>query len=92
MVKTDQGRGTARVSLHRFGRCAGLSVLNASGTVYLDAKAARALAREMARLARSLERESFTSHTFKGEGVPAFASSVDAARASADWKGGRNGA
>lgn len=49
MAKTDQGRGTARVSLHRFGRCAGLSVLNASGLVGLSpvdvrAEVARAIA------------------------------------------------
>lgn len=68
---------TARVALHRFGNCAAIAILNSDGTVYLDAKAARALARDMARLARSLERESFAAHTFKSEGFPAYRNSAE---------------
>lgn len=61
-----------RVSLHRFRDCAALAILNSDGTVYLDAKGARQLARDMARLARSLEREKFTAHTFKqAQSIPA---------------------
>lgn len=72
----DKTRGAARVCLHRFHDCAALSILKARGTVYLDAKAARALARDLNRLARSIESESFVSHTFKaGESLPAFESS-----------------
>lgn len=72
----DKARGAARICLHRFHDCAALSVLKARGTVYLDAKAARALARDLNRLARSIESESFVAHTFKaGESLPAFESS-----------------
>lgn len=72
----DAARGSALVCVHRFHDCAALSVLMAKGTVYLDARAARELARDLNRLARSIAGEAFTSHTFKaGEGVPAFESS-----------------
>lgn len=77
MSDSEKRRGSARVSLHRFGDCGALAVIGSAGTVYLDARATRALARQLARLARSLEREAFTAHTFKGEGVPAFANSSD---------------
>lgn len=70
-----KARGAARVVLHRFHDCAALSVLNAPGTVYLDAKAARAMARDMARLARSIEKEKFGESSFSSEGFPAFESS-----------------
>ena len=51
MPKKAQERGRARVALARFHDCAALSILYPKdskdrGTVYLDAKAARALARD----------------------------------------------
>lgn len=61
-----------RVSLHRFHDLAAISVLGAAGgTVYLDSNAARALARDMARLARSLEREKFQDSAYGTASVPA---------------------
>lgn len=76
MAKTEDKRGAALVSLHRFQDCAALSVLKAKGTIYLDEKAARQLARDLNRLARSIRAESFVAHTFKaGPDVPAFESS-----------------
>lgn len=76
MPKTEEKRGAALVVLHRFSDCAALSILKAPGTVYLDEKAARQLARDLNRLARSIRAESFVSHTFKaGEAIPAFESS-----------------
>ena len=80
-------RGTALIALHRFGDCGALAVLKAKGTAYLDAKAARQLARDMARLARSLERESFLSHTFKADYIPAFADSSEAGAMAARKRG-----
>ena len=50
---------TPKISMHRFCDHGALAILNTTGTVYFDAKSARKLAREAARLARSLERESF---------------------------------
>lgn len=70
----------ARVALHRFGDCAGLSILKAPGTVYLNAKAARAMARDLARLARSIEREAFGDSSYQSEGFGAFDSSWAAAQ------------
>lgn len=87
MPKTEEERGAARVALHRFGDCGALSILKAPGTVYLDAKAARQLARDMARLSRSLERESYLAHTFKADSVPAFAGSSEAGEAAARKRG-----
>lgn len=53
------------VSMHRFRSGAGLSITGDDGlTVYLNAKEVRQLARDFARLARSVEREAFTEHTF----------------------------
>jgi hypothetical protein len=62
-----------RVSLHRFRDCGALSVLNNpdGGSVYLDKRAARQLARDLARLARSLEREAFTASAYRMESIPA---------------------
>ena len=79
MPRKVQKRGAARVALHRFHDCAALSVIypngtTGAGTVYLDAKAARAMARDLARLARSLESVPFARHDFKTEGFPAFES------------------
>lgn len=87
--KTDSrhSRGAALVALHRFGDCGAVSILKARGTVYLDAKAARQLARDLARLARSLERESFLAHSFKAAPVPAFAGSSEAGEAAARKRG-----
>lgn len=66
-----------KVSLHRFRDCAALAVLGAGGeTVYLDAKGARALARDLARLARSLERERFIDSAYRQEPVTAYLSSA----------------
>lgn len=62
----------ARVSLHRHGDAAAVSILGASGTVYLDAKGARQLARDAARLARSIERERFTDSAYGSASLPAF--------------------
>jgi len=76
MPENDKTRGAARVALHRFSDCAALSILKAKGTVYLDAKAARDLARDLNRLARSIKAEAFVDHTFKpGPDLPAFESS-----------------
>jgi hypothetical protein len=80
-TKAPQPRGSARVSLHRFGDCAALAILNAPGTVYLDARAARQLARDCARLARSLESEPFQLSEYKAEPLPAFESSGESAKA-----------
>jgi hypothetical protein len=75
-MKSESNRGTALICLHRFQDCAALSILKAKGTVYLDAKAARELARSLNRLARSIKAESFVNHTFKaGPELPAFESS-----------------
>lgn len=64
-----------KVSLHRFRDCAALSVLGVGGaTVYVDAKGARALARDMARLARSLENERFVDSEYRQEPVAAYLS------------------
>lgn len=60
------------VSLHRHGDAAALSILGTEGTVYLDAKAARQLARDVARLARSIERERFTESNFQADSLPAY--------------------
>lgn len=57
----------AKISLHRHFDRAAVSILNHDGTLYLDAKAARQLAKDAARLARSLEREKFAAHTFRAE-------------------------
>lgn len=89
MTTPETSRGSARVSLHRFGDCGALAVIGSQGTVYLDAKATRAMARQLARLARSLERESFTSHTFRAEGVPAFKDSSDAGFSAARKRGAK---
>lgn len=60
------------VSLHRFHNHGALAVLNTGGgTVYLDAKATRQLARDTARLARSLERELFRDSEYRQESIPA---------------------
>lgn len=61
------------VALHRFHDCAALSVLrNPKGaTVYLDAKETRELARALARLARSLEREAFRDSVYGSPSFPA---------------------
>lgn len=83
MTADNRNRGAARVTLHRFRDTAALAVMGAAGTVYLDAKAARAMARDLARLARSLEREAFAASSFRSEGFPAFASSGEAAAARA---------
>jgi hypothetical protein len=53
-----------KIHLHRFRDRAAVAVSPGAGTLYLDAKAARALAREAARLARSLERETFQESAF----------------------------
>lgn len=56
----SEHENAAAVSLYRFRDWAALAVTGVGGsTVYLDKKAARKLARDAARLARSLERESF---------------------------------
>lgn len=86
MPKKAQERGRARVALARFHDCAALSILYPKdskdrGTVYIDAKGARALARDFARLARSLESVKFTAHDFRSEGAPAFESSAESAKA-----------
>lgn len=60
----------ARVHLHRFRDCAGLSITGASGTVYLDAATTRRVARDFMRLARSLERESFTESEYRAAPAP----------------------
>lgn len=61
----------ATVSLYRFRDWAALAVVGADGrTVYLDAKAARQLARDAARLARSLEREGFLSSRYGTATIP----------------------
>lgn len=62
----------AAVAIHRFRDCAGLSVLRAAGTVYLDAAAARELAAALLRVARSVERESFVDSPPLSANVPAF--------------------
>lgn len=62
----------AAVAIHRFRDCAGLSVLRAAGTVYLDATAARELAAALLRVARSVERESFVDSPSLSASVPAF--------------------
>lgn len=90
MRKTIE-RGAARVALHRFGDCAALAVIGAGGTVYLDAKAARAMARDLARLARSIEGESYIASGFKSEGFPAFASSHESTKAEKPKRGQANG-
>lgn len=69
------GDQKASLHLHRFRDCAGIAVLGSFGTVYLDAKGARELARAAARLARSLERETFQQHTFNTMQIPAFPNS-----------------
>ncbi len=61
-----------KVTLHRFRDRAAVAITGTGGgTVYLDAKAARALAREAARLARSLERETFAESSFAGAEIEA---------------------
>jgi len=67
------------VSLHRFRDSAALSVLRAQGTVYLSVVACRTLARDLARLARSLESEAFVDSEFRAESVPAVATSGEGA-------------
>lgn len=60
------------VSLHRFRDCGAVAILGNEGdTVYLDAKATRQLARDLARLARSLERETFLNSQYVQESVEA---------------------
>ena len=68
---TGKGRdGTSPcISLHRFGDTGAIAMLGnpEGGTLYMKAKEVRALARELARLARSLERQSF-QHSDYGRG------------------------
>jgi hypothetical protein len=48
------------INIHRFGDKAALAILGQDGgTVYMDAKAARKVARQLYICARSIERESF---------------------------------
>lgn len=68
----------ARISLHRFGDCGAIAILGTDGTAYLDPKAARQLARDAARLARSLERESFQRSEYRQTSIPAFEHSGNA--------------
>jgi len=71
-MTTDTDTDGPRVSLHRFHDSAALAVLGTGGgTVYLDAKAARQLAADMARLARSLEREPFKDSQYRQQSVAA---------------------
>lgn len=68
------------VSLHRFGDSAALAVLGTDGTVYLTLKEARKLRRDMGRLIRSIERESFGASTLGRLGADAtgpFGGSLD---------------
>lgn len=68
---TDNTTPPALVSLHRFGEHAALAILNVPGpTVYLDLKQARQLAADMARLCRSIERESYADSAYHQESVP----------------------
>ena len=61
-----------RVSLHRFHDCAAIAITGTGGgTVYLDSKAARQLARDMARLCRSIERERFRDSAYRQDSVAA---------------------
>lgn len=61
----------AHVSLHRFGDLAALAITGVGGpTVYLDPEQARALSRDLARLCRSLERESFAASEYRQDSVP----------------------
>jgi len=54
-----------KVHLHRFRDRAALAITGSGAeTVYLTPEQTRKLARNLARLARSLERESFREHTF----------------------------
>lgn len=56
----------ANVTLHRFRDRAAIALTGQAGeTVYLDAKAARQLARAAAALARDLERRDFQESTFQ---------------------------
>lgn len=91
-AKEAKRRGAARVILHRFHDCAALSILKAPGTVYLDAKAARDMGRAFFALARSIEKERFTAHSFKGADVPAFETSFHISDDSAVKRGPRNAA
>lgn len=59
------------INLYRFRDFAAVGVVGVGGrTVYLDAKAARKLARDAARLARSLEREGFLESGYETARVP----------------------
>lgn len=68
---TSKPNPPATVSLHRFGKHAALAIVGVGGpTVYLDGKAARQLAADLARLCRSLERESYADSSYRQESVP----------------------
>lgn len=62
---------TNGVALHRFRDCAAIATTGRAGTVYLDAKGARQLARAAAALARDLERRDFQESTFQPQDVKA---------------------
>ena len=66
------------VCLHRFHDAAALCILRAD-SVYLSAVACRTLARDLARLARSLESESYLDSGFKAEPVAGVATSGEGA-------------
>lgn len=60
------------VALHRFRDCAQIAILGTGGAaVYLTAGQARKLSRDLARLCRSLENESFLDSEYVQEHVPA---------------------
>lgn len=88
----DKARGAARVVLHRFHDCAALSILKAPGTVYLDLKAARAMARDLNRLCRMIARDKFGESSFQSEGFPAFETSFHIPESSKVKRGPRNAA
>lgn len=86
----EKARGAARVALARFHDCAALSILKAPGTVYLDLKAARAMARDLARLCRSIEAQRYVDSSFRSEGFPAFETSFHIPESSKVKRGPRN--
>lgn len=58
------------IHLHRFRDAAGLAITGTEGgQLYLDAKAARALAKAAAALARDLERRDFQESTFPAQEI-----------------------
>ena len=60
------------VSLHRFRDQGAVATLGTGGeTLYLDAAQMRELARQTTRLARDLERRTFTESDYRGVEIPA---------------------